>query len=104
MKRAKVVDTGKDADAAEKAGEAVAVIDRVGKKRTGARPNRTIPESASGLTGGDQGNLTAVSEYDGYFEARNWDSTRSDESFWYYDALRKRAGIETGQSVFEIGF
>jgi methyltransferase family protein len=105
MKRAKVVDTGKDANA-EKTGEAVAVIDRARKKRTDARADKAAREDESGIAGaeGNETDLTGVSEYDGYFEARNWDTTRSEESFWYYDALQKRANIESGLSVLEIGF
>jgi cyclopropane fatty-acyl-phospholipid synthase-like methyltransferase len=42
--------------------------------------------------------------YQGYFEARKWDTSTSAEHFWYYDTLMKRVGFGEGQAVLEIGF
>jgi SAM-dependent methyltransferase len=42
--------------------------------------------------------------YQGYFEARGWDTTSSADNLWYYDGLQPRLGLSAGQKLLEIGF
>ncbi|HUC17812.1 MAG TPA: methyltransferase domain-containing protein [Acetobacteraceae bacterium] len=48
--------------------------------------------------------MNSESEYEGYFEARSWGQTTSEQHFWYYDGLTRHLRFAKGAGVLEIGF